>query len=154
MKRVIAAIGALGLVAALAPGVSAQTVPATACPLDYICSLAATGAAPLIGAANDGHPASILGFLSFDDSGNVTANLEINANGTIHNVSGGTATCTSGTASTPGTIQVTTPNGPLTIDFVASTTFEGLELLLSNDTKEQTNGTPVTLGICRPSAAG
>ncbi len=148
--------GFLSLLIALAfaEAVHAQSSPATTCPTDYICSLAATGASPLVGEATDGQPTSVLGFLSFDESGNITGSLEINHNGTVVTDTSITAACTSGTATTPATITATTSRGQLVIDFVASQLGSGLALLLSNHTQDSANDTPVTLGVCYPSAAG
>ena len=139
---------------ALAIPAAAQTSPATACPVNYICSLEITGAAPLIGLGNDGQPVSVLGFVDFGGSGTVTATVEINANGTVHTVTDGTGTCTSGTATTPGTITVATQIGTLTIDFVVASSNASVELLLANHTSESNNDTPVSLGVCHASAAG
>ena len=154
MKKTLYLSALLGVFLALALPAAAQTSPPTACPVNYICSLVVTGSSPLIGLANDGHPVSVLGFLNFDGSGNVSSNLEVNANGTIHNVTGGTGTCTSGTATTPGTIVVPTAIGTLTVGFVVARSSASIELLLSNHTSESTNDTTVSLGVCHASAAG
>ena len=154
MKRASCLFAILGTMLALAMPAAAQPNSATACPVNYICSLQITGASPLIGLPNDGHPVSILGFANFDSSGNLTATVEVNANGTIHTVTDGTGTCTSGTDTTPGTLSVTTPAGMLTVDFVVARSNASLDLLLANHTVESTNDTPVSLGVCHASFAG
>ena len=154
MKKTFGLPAIVGTLLALALPAAAQSNPATACPVNYICSLEITGSSPLIGLANDGQPVSVLGFATFDSSGNVTATVEVNANGTVHNVTDGTGTCTSGTATTPGTISVTTPAGMLTVDFVVARSNASIELLLANHTSESSNDTPISLGVCHASAAG
>lgn len=155
MKKALCLSAVVGTFFALALPAAAQTTPATACPLNYICSLEVTGSAPLLGLGNDGQPVSILGFVNFDGSGNVTATLEVNANGTVHTVTDATGTCTSGTTTTPATITVATQHlGTLTIDFVVAKSSASIELLLANHTSESTNDTTVSLGVCHASAAG
>jgi hypothetical protein len=154
MKKALCVTAILGMFLALALPAAAQGTPATECPVNYICSLEVTGSAPLIGLGNDGHPVSILGFVNFDDSGKPTATVEVNANGTVHTVTDATGTCTSGTASTPGPITVSTQVGTLTIDFVVARSSASIELLLANHTSESNNDTTVSLGICHASAAG
>lgn len=154
MKKTLYLSAMLGMLVATAMPAAAQTSPSTACPVNYICSLELTGSAPLIGLGNDGQPVSVLGFANFGASGSVTATVEVNANGTVHTVTDGTGTCTSGTATTPGTITVATPVGTLTIDFVVATSNASIELLLANHTAESTNDTTVSLGVCHASAAG
>ena len=154
MKKTFYVTAILGMFLALALPAAAQGTPATECPVNYTCSLEVTGAAPLIGLGNDGHPVSILGFVNFDSSGTPTATVEVNANGTVHSVTDATGTCTSGTASTPGTVTVSTQVGTLTIDFVVARSSASIELLLANHTSESNNDTTVSLGVCHASAAG
>jgi hypothetical protein len=155
ISKMVALCAAMTLMFALAGRARAQSA-ATACPANYICSMAITGAEGLVGAANDGHPGTAIGFVQFDGSGNITANLELNTNGTLHSFTGLTGTCTSGTSTSPGTIQIALPGGTtMTADFIVARSFGSIDLLFSNHTVEQTpNTTPVTLGVCHASAAG
>jgi len=154
MKKAFCLSAILGGVLAFTLPAGAQTTPATACPVNYVCSLEISGAKPLIGLGNDGQPVSIVGFVTFDGSGNVTAVIEANANGTVSTYTD-TGTCTSGTATAPGTIALTSPrDGKVMVDFVVAKSFAGIELLVTNHTSESNKDTTVQLGVCHASAAG
>ncbi|HLH77767.1 MAG TPA: hypothetical protein VKV28_13275 [Candidatus Binataceae bacterium] len=163
MKKLLGALACLALLVPLSGGLAqGQSSPSpTVCPVNYQCSLLVTGNFPLEGQPTDGHPSSIVGFLSFDANSNITGIVSINENGhTATNISltGDNAKCTSGSATTLGTLTatVTLPNTSttftLTYDFVTATTTAGQELMLSGETTTSPADTPVSVGICKPSA--
>ncbi|GEM_PF-2496723 len=135
-------------------GFSASFTPTT-CPTNYSCSVTAAGSRPLTGHANDGHPSSIVGVLSFDASSNLSGFLAINNNGTVSTFDLTGATCVSGTGGNLGQIDFTTAAGhPLVFDFVTyATGVGGGGMLIADATPNSTNGTEVAIGDCRPAAA-
>jgi len=164
MKKILSTLGALVFLAPLSGEIArAQTLSPTTCPVNYQCSLLATGNFPLEGQPTDGYPSSLVGFLNFDASSNITGIVSVNENGhtaTNLSLSSDNATCTSGNASALGkiTATVTAPSTgqkfTLTWDFVTAVTQTGTELLISGETTTSPADTPVTVGVCRPSAAG
>lgn len=135
-------------------GLSAAFTPTT-CPTNYSCSVTAAGTRPLTGQANDGHPSSIIGVLSFDATSKLSGFLAINNNGTVSTFDLSGATCVSGTGGNLGQIDFTTATGhPLVFDFVTYATGVGGDgMLIADATPNATNGTEVVIGDCRPAAA-
>jgi len=152
MKKLLTVLAMMGVV--LGTVVAANAQGSTQCPLNYECSAVATGVLPLSGSADQGQPISILGFLSFDNSGNVSAILSVNENGTLSNRVSTAGTCTSGTATTPGTVHLTTAEGPIAFDFVVARTNVSIDLLLNDTPSDSGPDIPLTLGVCHASAAG
>jgi len=70
------------------------------------------GVLPLSGGADQGQPISLMGFFTFDNAGNVSAIISVNENEMLFNRVSTAGTCTSGTATTPGTVHLTTTEGP------------------------------------------
>ena len=135
---------------------SSQAVSPTVCPVNYTCSLILTGTAPLAGLANDGQPSAIIGFVNFGPSSNISGILSINKNGTTVNNLPVTGTCTSGTATTLGQVQITyTISGvskTKTGTFLTYTSGAGRQdLYISNDTSTTPADTEVGAGVCRGS---
>jgi hypothetical protein len=160
MRKLLFAIVTLGLLAQVSSPVHSQTpMSPTVCPTNS-CSLVGTATEPLAGQPNDGHPNSIVGFLNFDGSGNLSGVLSLNENGqTVVNYPFSGGTCTSGTSTTLGqfTIPFKLPVSDKTFiyDFVTYATGHGVDLLLSGEGETNAPGdTAVSVGVCHASFAG
>lgn len=160
MKTLVMTALVAGLCFQLASGnAHGQASPPVSCPTNYQCSLILTGTLPLVGSPTDGEPHSIIGFLNFDSAGAITGVVSINSNGTTvtnYPVSG--ATCVPGTSSTLGALEIPITTSSLSttlvFDFVTYVTSSSIDLLLSGETSTSPADTPVSVGVCRASAAG
>lgn len=129
IPRMIVAAGLLCLGAGVA---RAQSAP-TACPVNYTCSYQSSSTQALLGAATDGQPQSRVGFLTFDNAGNVSGVLSGNLNGTVvanRTVSG---TCVAGSDTGLGQINFKAGLGgsPASFAFVTAPNDTRTDLLLA-----------------------
>jgi hypothetical protein len=158
MKRKVWLVGGILplLIAAWCAGAAdAQSPSLTSCPINYICSLAATASEPLSATVVAGHPQTYFGFLFFDAKGVISGMVEINANGKITSFDVTDGTCTSGDSSKLGELDLIGPAGhKVVVHFVSFFDSGGQNLLLSNAPTRKSTDFSVGSGVCYHSAAG
>jgi hypothetical protein len=163
MKKFVAAVVALVALGGSGIVFAQATSIATACPTNFTCAFSAAETLSLVTLKANGTPGQpdvFVGYLAFDNSGNVTMTGTQNVNGTVNPIGLGSPAvlsssgpCVAGAGGQPATITFSDKSE---ISFVRDTGGTELQFILSKDQNTPANsGTgniktnSVRVGVCR-----
>lgn len=129
----------------------------TACPTSFQCAFSAAETLSLNASSTQGAPGQpnvYIGYMAFDSSGNVTAVLMQNKNGTVTPLSLSGGICSQGSSGLPATINFPSP-GPQWMFVTVNGGTSGAELdflqtMDNSGTSSKNNA--VRVGVCRSPA--